>query len=78
MNRFFGMMPRNEIEAEKHYMDCSGYSITIQAGSHGWAIIYADASSEYKDIDAATDQNFNDAYNVATKRLGKLKETKSK
>ena len=74
MKRFFGMMPSTEIEMEKHYKDSNGYRITIQAGLHGWTIIYADASSEFKDINNSTDKNFKDAYNLAVNKLGILTE----
>ncbi len=74
MNRFFGMMPSDEIKKEKHYKDDLGLRITIQAGPHGWTIMYADSSSEFKDIDSTTDENFKTAYDIATKNLGKLIE----
>jgi len=74
MNRFFGMMPSAEIDLEEHYIDKNGYSITIQAGVHGWAIIYADSSSEFQDIDATADENFKAAYNLAVNNLGILLE----
>jgi len=74
MKRFFGMMPSTEIETEKHYRDSNGYEITIQAGIHGWTIIYADSSSEFKDINSASDENFKTAYNITTSRLGILTE----
>jgi hypothetical protein len=74
MRRFFGMMPSAEIEIEKQYKDKNGYRITIQSGQHGWTVIYTDSSTEYKDIDCTTDENFKAAYNLATSRLGELTE----
>lgn len=74
MKRFFGMMPSTEIKEEKQYKDNNGYKVTIQAGLHGWSIIYADSSSEFKDIDNTSKENFQIAYNIATNRLGILKE----
>ena len=62
MRRFFGMMPSSEIEIEKHYKDENGYKITIQAGVNGWTIIYADSSSDFKDVTISTDENFKENY----------------
>ena len=72
MNRFFGMMPQNEVSISKRFKDPSGLKITIQAGEHGWTIIYADNSTDYKDVDATAKDNFNEAYALATKNLGPL------
>lgn len=72
MKRFFGMMPSDEIEIEVQYKDENDRVISIQAGIHGWSIIYADGSSNFKDIDATSEENFNFAYNIATKALGNL------
>lgn len=74
MKRFFGMMPSSEIEIEKHYIDNNGYKITIQAGTNGWTIIYADSSSEFKDVTRTTTENFKEAYDLAVKKLGVLIE----
>lgn len=74
MRRFFGMMSSSEIEVERHYKDKNGYRITIQAGVNGWTIIYADSSTQFKDITASTGENFNRAYDLAVSRLGILTE----
>ena len=74
MKRFLGMMPSTEIEIEKCYKDKDGYKITIQAGKNGWTIIYADSSTEFKDITTSTEENFNSAYDLAVSRLGILTE----
>lgn len=74
MRRFFGMMPSSEIEVERYYKDKNGYRITIQAGVNGWTIIYADSSTQFKDITASTGENFNMAYDLAISRLGILTE----
>lgn len=74
MRRFFGMMPSSEIEKEKYYKDKYGHRITIQAGVNGWTIIYSDSSTEFKDITASIDENFNTAYDLAISRLGILTE----
>ena len=72
MKRFFGMMPSTEIEIEKYYKDEDGYKITIQAGKNGWTIIYADHSTDFKDIISSANKNFEEAYNLAVNRLGTL------
>ena len=74
MRRFFGMMPSSEIEIERCYKDKNGYRVRIQAGVNGWTIIYADSSSDFKDITVSTDENFKDAYNLAVEKLGTLIE----
>ena len=74
MKRFFGMMPSTEIEIEKYYKDEDGYKITIQAGKNGWTIIYADHSTDFKDIISSANKNFEEAYNLAVNRLGTLTE----
>ena len=74
MKRFFGMMPSSEIEIEKRYKDKHGYKISIQAGPHGWSIIYADSSSEFKDINNTSNENFKAAYAIASDNLGGLTE----
>ena len=74
MNRFFGMMPSEEIGKQKCFRDKDGYQIMIQAGIHGWSIIYADNSSEFMDVDDTIDNNFSAAYIRAKDRLGELCE----
>lgn len=59
MIRFFGMMPANEVEITKRYYDCNNCHVaTIQAGYHGWALLYADLSSQYNDMDDTPENNF--------------------
>lgn len=74
MKRIFGMMPSSEVEKEKRYKDKYGLIITIQAGPHGWSILWADRSSDYKDEDNSTDKNFENAYNLAESKIGELTE----
>ena len=52
MERFFGMMPSSEIEIEKGYTDCLNFRILIQAGCHGWSVLWGDRSSNYRDEEA--------------------------
>lgn len=72
MDRCFGMMPRSEVEREELFSDTLGLTITIQAGPHGWTVIFADDGTHYVDQDATTDENFNAAYNNAVDCLGDL------
>lgn len=74
MKRFFGMMPNSEIEIEKHYKDENGYRVTIQSGANGWTVIYADSSTDFKDVVDSSIENFKEAYNLAVAKLGVLVE----
>ena len=74
MKRFFGMMTRTEIEIEKCYKNEDRYKIIIQEGKNGWTIIYADHSTDFKDIISSANKNFEEAYNLAVNRLGTLDE----
>lgn len=79
MVRLFGMMPSKEVEKEKWYKDDLGLSIGIQAGPHGWTIMWADGGTTYKDIDATTEENFNEAINsLKEKGFKNLKEKEDK
>lgn len=73
MNRFFGLMPSEEVEIEKHYRDDNNGLVIIQAGPHGWSLIYPDDSSNFKDIDAPASENFQMAYDLAIKKIGNLR-----
>ena len=72
MNRFFGMMPCNEIDKEETFIDENNYKVTIQAGCNGYTIIYADGSSQDEDITCSTEENFNKAFRLAESSVGKL------
>ena len=74
MKRFFGKMPSSEVEVSKRYKDENGLEITIEAGPHGWTIIYADSSTNYVDEDKSSIENFNEALNIAKEKLGTLVE----
>ena len=73
MRRFFGLMPSREIERGETFKTKDNQNVIIDAGPHGWTIIYADNSADYKDVDDTTDNNFNSAYNLATSKVGELK-----
>jgi len=65
MNRFFGMMPSSEVKKSKSFKVGVGQlTVTIQAGENGWTILFADSSSEYKDVIDTTENNFNKALYV--------------
>lgn len=68
MKRFFGMMPTDEIQIEKFYKDKDGWDLTIQAGPHGWSVIFMDGSSLFKDIDDTSENNFEMAYQIMLKK----------
>lgn len=72
MERYFGAMPIVEIEIEKMYKDSDGNNVTIQAGPHGWAVLYHDTRNIYQDIDDTSENNFNAAYNTAVEKIGQL------
>lgn len=72
MNRFFGMMPSEEIKKERIFEDPTGLRVAIQAGPNGYSVLYTDGNAQYKDIKASTDENFKTAYNIAKNNLGEL------
>lgn len=51
MKRMFGMMPSSEVELRESYKDNFGLTVIIEAGKHGWTIMWADGGSDYKDVD---------------------------
>ena len=65
MKRFMGMMPSSEVKKEQQFRVGVGQlTVTVQAGENGWTILYADSSSEYKDVVDTTENNFNKAVEV--------------
>ena len=74
MKRFFGMMPSSEVTLERTYKDNEGLRIRLQAGPHGWTVIYADGGTEYKDIDALPEENLESAYQQALSHFSELTE----
>ena len=63
MKRFFGMMPSCEVKIENKYKTDVG-TIILQAGKNGYSIIYADGSSQYKDIKDIPENNYKRAYDI--------------
>ena len=61
MNRFFGMMPSSEVQISKTFKDRNGRKIIIDAGKNGWTIMWADHSSDYKDVEDTAENNFQEA-----------------
>ena len=74
MNRFFGLMPSNEVEIQRKYKDCFDNDLIIQAGQKGWTIVYVNGSSTYKDEELTAKENFDNAYKYANNELGILTE----
>ncbi len=72
--RLFGMMPANAVQMEKTFIDELGLAIIIQAGASGWTILYADGSSEYKDVPDTAENNFNKAYLKLKSKFNNIKE----
>lgn len=72
MSSSFGMMSSDDITINKRYKDCSGLNVEIKAGPKGWAIVYADGSTDFKNEELPDTQNLKNAYNNAVNRLGKL------
>jgi len=78
MKRFFGMMPSSEVKMSKKFIDSLGLKIIIDAGENGWTIMYADGSTEYKDIVDTTDNNFNMALEILKSHFDDIKESTDK
>jgi hypothetical protein len=72
MDRFMGMMPSSEVEINKTLIDDLGFRVTVQAGPNGWTILYADSSSEYRDVVDTSENNFNAALAVLNQNLGDM------
>lgn len=68
MNRFFGMMPSEEIKKRGHFEETDGSPVSIDAGPHGWTIHWCDHSTLYKDVDATTEENFQEALRIANEK----------
>jgi len=62
--RLFRMMLPEEVEKEVVYRDTLGLRIIVQAGVHGFSIIYADNSTIGYEIDDTTENNFNRALSI--------------
>lgn len=73
MQRFFGMMPSGEIEREEIYRETdTGCEFRIQAGPHGYSIVWGDGSSQFEDIDGTTDENFATALEAAKEAVSEF------
>ncbi|MCM1233509.1 MAG: hypothetical protein NC489_25620 [Ruminococcus flavefaciens] len=80
MQRFFGMMPSDEIKLSKTYYDGSvdNRNIRIDAGPNGWTVTWADGGTNYKDIMATTEENFQEAYDLMMSKFPLAYECKQK
>ena len=74
MKRFFGRMPSDEVTLKKTYKDKYGLTLRLEAGPHGWTVIYADGGTEYKDVDATPEENLEAAYQQAHSHFSELTE----
>jgi hypothetical protein len=73
MNRFMGMMTSSEVKKEKTFKVGDDQSrVTLQAGEKGWTILFADSSSQYKDVEDTTENNFNSALKQLNKYFGDI------
>lgn len=60
-----GMMPSSEVKIEKQFkVGASQLIVTIQSGEKGWAVKYADGSSDYKDELDTAENNYSKALKV--------------
>ena len=74
MQRFFGRMLSSEVTLKKTYKDKYGLTLRLEAGPHGWTVIYADGGTEYKDVDATPEENLEAAYQQALSHFSELTE----
>lgn len=72
MRRFMGLMPSDEVQLEHRYLDRNNMRVIIQAGPHGYTILWADHSSNWEDVDDTTENNFEKAYRLAQSLVGPL------
>lgn len=78
MERFFGIMPASEVKIEKIYEDDLGFKIIVQAGEHGWSIMYPGYSgATYDDIDNTPEDNFKLALKELSAHIYSFREIKS-
>lgn len=74
MRRYFGLMPNSEVSIEKSYKDKHDLTVRLQAGEHGWTIIWADGGTTYNDVDDTPENNFKKAYDEAVGSIDELTE----
>ena len=75
MERFFGMIPINEVNREEQFsVGYFGNKAIIQSNEHGWSILYSDFSAEFSDEEDTTDNNFNKALEILKLRFCVVKK----
>lgn len=74
MKRFFGLMPIEEIEIRKNFVDPHNITISIEAGPNGYTIAWGDGSADWEDICDTSENNFRKAYNIANEAVGPLRK----
>lgn len=73
MKRFMGMMPSKDVDKEQNFkVGTLKLKVTIQSGSKGWTILYADGSSEYEDVEDTVENNYNKAFTILNKRFSDI------
>lgn len=74
MKRFYGMMPSDEIELSKFFLDKNENKLRIDAGPNGYTITWYDGSTNYCDITGSTEGNMDIAISFANKENGPITE----
>jgi len=64
MERFYGVMPSDEVEIEKTLKDENGLDIILQAGPHGWSVIWPNYDYDFLDVDDTAESNMAKAEQV--------------
>ena len=78
MKRFMGMMPSSEVKKEEQFKVGAGQlTVIIQSGENGWTILYADSSSEYKDVVDTVENNFNKALDILKTQFSDINKLKN-
>ena len=72
MQRFMGMMPREEVKETHYFKDKYGDRVMIDVGDNGWTVYYADMSNKYADESIGTKNNYIKAYATADTDVGPL------
>lgn len=78
VDRLFGMLPSKHVDLSEVWDDGDGKKVQIEAGSVGWTIIFADASTRYADISQLPSKNLNAATETLLKIFPNAKKVESK
>lgn len=72
LDRYYGRLREKDLEIKKYYKDKYGLTVIIEAGPHGWTIVYTDQTNCAKDEELPSEENFANAYKTAVGWLGEL------